>query len=168
MLATAGPDLLMRASAKRLSSCSTWSSRDALRQAETGVQKVAERALVRFVLVDVGDAQLRLPVERMCRTFEHLFLFGDRREHDLERRAAKVVPESARGNCIDRLLHPAADGAERFHPLLATDEPGVVNGFRVRLVAVDDRGQGRAGWARVIPRLVARGGKRRNGFRTFR
>jgi len=47
-------------------------------------------------------------------------------------------------------------GAEGVHPLLATDEPGAVDNFRIHLVAGDGRGQNRAGWARVIHRSVSR------------
>ena len=50
------------------------------------VEEVGERPLVAVALVDVGDAELRLPVEGVGGPLEHLLLLGHRLKHRLLRR----------------------------------------------------------------------------------
>ncbi len=91
------------------------------------MQKSSELLLVRFVLVNVGDAQLRLPVKWMRRALENLLLLGDRREHHLQRRPFEVIAKLPGNDAVQRIAHAAPDRTERLHPLRAAHEPGVVN-----------------------------------------
>ena len=78
MLAAAGPSPfdLRRAESAHLGQHLFFASRG-----EARLQERAELLLVRLILVDVGNAQLRFPVERMRRAFKHLLLLRDGREH---------------------------------------------------------------------------------------
>src|SRR3546814_10437636 len=52
------------------------------------IQQPAKSALVRWVFIDVRDAQFWLPKKRMIRTFEYLPLLGDRMNDRFQRRSA--------------------------------------------------------------------------------
>src|SRR3546814_9108427 len=51
------------------------------------IQQPAKSALVRWVFIDVRDAQFWLPKKRMIRTFEYLPLLGDRMNDRFQRRS---------------------------------------------------------------------------------
>ena len=107
------------------------------------LQERRELLLVRLVLVDVGNAQLRFPEKRVGRAFKNLLLLGDRRQHDFERRTFEIVPEPPADNRVNRVTHAAADRAEGFHPFLAADEPSIINRFGIAFIAVDQIDQSR-------------------------
>src|SRR3546814_14385218 len=52
------------------------------------IQQPAKSALVRWVFIDVRDAQFWLPKKRMIRTFEYLPLLGDRMNARFQRSSA--------------------------------------------------------------------------------
>jgi len=124
---------MRRASRVRISRTSL----SAVEQARQFSRKRPKAALVLLVLVDVGDPELRLPVEGMRRPFEDLLLLGDAGEDELQRRALEVVAEGAGLDRLDDFDDAATDGAERLHPRPALDEPGVVDRLPVRLVPPD-------------------------------
>ena len=102
------------------------------------VEEVGEGPLVLVVLVDVGDAELRLPVEGVGGPLEHLLLLGHRLQHRFERRPLVVIPERAAADRPHHLLDAAADRPERLQPVPVVEEPGVVNRLGVLAVAVGE------------------------------
>jgi len=74
--------------------------------------------LVLPVLVDVGDAQLRLPQEGVVGPFEHLPLLRDRADDGLQGRTLVDDPEGVRLDLPYNLLDAAPDGPEVLRALL--------------------------------------------------
>ena len=106
---------------------------------QAAFQKLTEGPLVVLVLVNVRDAQLGLPVERVGRALEHLLLLADDAEHEFERGALKIVAKAAGLNVLDHLLHPASDGAEGLQAFLVIDKPRIVNGLGISFVLLNKR-----------------------------
>ena len=105
---------------------------------ETVLQKCSEGSLVLFVLVDIRDAELRLPIKSMRSPFEDLFLFSDATEHELEGSPTKVIAELAVPNIGGHLLHASPNTTESLQPVGAVEEPRGVDGLAVLPVAVCD------------------------------
>src|SRR3546814_17177917 len=64
------------------------------------IQQPAKSALVRWVFIDVRDAQFWLPKKRMIRTFEYLPLLGDRMNDRFQRRSARSEERRVGKECV--------------------------------------------------------------------
>jgi hypothetical protein len=107
------------------------------------VKQPCERTLVVGVLVNIGNAQFRLPEKRVIGTLEDLPLFGNRSDNGLQRRSSVRIAKGACVNFLDDGADPAPDGSEileAFRP----EEPGLIGAvgsdfqrsMRVRVVSV--------------------------------
>ena len=105
--------------------------------ARARVKEPRERELVLPVLVDVGDAELRLPEEGVVRALEDLALLRDRADDRLERRALVDVAEGARLDLRDDGPDSPPDGAEVLEAFLP-EEPRAVRPTRIRPPALDE------------------------------
>ena len=107
----------------------------------TGVQQARERTLVVGVLVNVGDAQLGLPQERVVGALENLALFGDGPDHYFERRAAVHVAKAAGVDLAHHGSQPAPNGTEVLQPFVPK-KPAAVRAARICFPALDERREG--------------------------
>ncbi|GAV36263.1 hypothetical protein ROTAS13_03950 [Roseomonas sp. TAS13] len=98
--------------------------------ADAGVEQAAEGALVLRVLIDVGDAELRLPEEGVVRTLEDLPLLCDGVDHGLQGRSAVGDAKGPGLYLGHNLLDAAPDRAEVLDPLLPK-KPAPVGGAGV-------------------------------------
>ncbi|MGD6519191.1 hypothetical protein VWQ21_22610, partial [Xanthomonas citri pv. citri] len=115
--------------------------------AQAGVEEAPEGDLVGAVLVDVRDAQLRLPEEGVVGAVEDLALLCDRVGPRLQSRAAVGVAEGVGPDLLDHGLEAASDRAEVLDALLPQG-PGPVGAARVVAPgpdAVPDPGRVRQG-----------------------
>jgi hypothetical protein len=116
-LATAGPDLdsflIKMDSLHNLRLCIA---------ACTGVEKLAESELIFRRPVDVGDPQLRLPQERVIRTFENLPLLRDRFHGSFKRGASIHISKRSRLYLRNNLKYSAADRPEVLDPFGPKDQ----------------------------------------------
>ena len=73
----------------------------------------------------------------MRSALKHLFLLGDRCQHDLQCRPLEVITESAWRDAQCSIFHAMANCAKRLQTRLRTDKPSVVNRFKVGFVQLD-------------------------------
>lgn len=106
---------------------------------QTGIQELTKPLLVGFVLIDVGNAELGLPVEGMGGAFEHLLLFGNAAENKLQGGALKVIGEATILDVFDNGPDTTSNATKSFQALFIADEPGVVHRFGVCLVSLGSR-----------------------------
>ena len=108
------------------------------RSRQTVGQKLAECPLVHLVLVNVRDAELRLPVEGMRGALKDLLLLRDAVQHELKGGAPEVVAKSAGAHLLSDLSNTPANTAKRLQPLGAFCEPSVIDRLLVTAIGRND------------------------------
>src|SRR3546814_12162407 len=93
------------------------------------IQQPAKSALVRWVFIDVRDAQFWLPKKRMIRTFEYLPLLGDRMNDRFQRRSAISDAEPTGFDFGDHLGETTPTRTEIVDALVPK-EPAQISRFR--------------------------------------
>ena len=104
--------------------------------AGASVQELRKRKLVLARLVDVGNAQLRLPEERVVRTFENLPLLSDGLDHCFKGRTLVTTTEGPRLHLRNDLLQAPTDRAEIFEALFP-EKPRLVGAIGTRPPSFD-------------------------------
>ena len=89
------------------------------------MEKAAEGALIVRVLVDVRDAQFRLPEKGMIGAPENLALFRDAADHRLQRGSPVGVAEAPGIDFFDDRGKAPPDGAEVLESLLPQEPASV-------------------------------------------
>ena len=95
------------------------------------VQQLRECQLVLRILVNIRNAQLGFPKERMVSSFEHLSLFCDGFHDRFQRRAAIGHTKCARLDLVNNFGDATTDGSEILNPLLP-QKPIAIGGTFVR------------------------------------
>ncbi len=106
--------------------------------ANARVQQAAERLLIFGVLVDVRNAQLRLPQKCMIGAFEYLPLLGNGADDRFQGGTAIGVAKHALRDLRNHLLYATADRAKVLEPLVP-QEPVLVGAVGIVPPLVNQR-----------------------------
>src|SRR3546814_16892349 len=87
------------------------------------IEQSTKGALIRWIFVDVGDAQFGFPKKRMIGPFEYLPLFGNRMYDRFQRRSAISHTEPSGFDFRDNLGATPSDRTKVLEALLHRIDP---------------------------------------------
>src|SRR3546814_8839297 len=100
------------------------------------IEQSTKCELIRWIFVDVGDAQFGFPKKRMIGPFEYLPLFGTRMYDRFQRRSAKSHTEHPAFDFRDNFGETPSDRKKVLEELVP-EEPALIVRVWVFLLSLD-------------------------------